>query len=84
MPQTTTPRFVQGAVVRFTRGPLGTLADPNDSHFAEHKVQAGDQGLYQGPHPYKGLADADWHLVSVAHEGRTLHVPVHTGQFEAA
>ncbi len=84
MPQTATSVFTQGAVVRFTRGPLGTLADPNDSHFAEHKVNKGEQGLYQGPHPYKDLGDKDWHLVSVAHEGRMLHVPVHSAQIEPA
>lgn len=78
------PAFAQGAVVRFTRGPLGTHVHPNDVQFAEHTVAKGDQGLYEGPHTYKGLDTRGWHVVSVAHEGRTLYVPVHASQIEAA
>lgn len=71
--------FTQGQVVRFTRGPLGCFVELTDSSFAEHTVAKGDEGVYNGR--YEGTSG--WHIVSVAHDGRTLYVPVHTSHIEA-
>lgn len=73
-----------GTRVRFTRGPLGTLTEPNAYRFHEHFASKGDEGSYLGPHPQERLAEKDWHLVAIEHDGRTLYVPVHAGQFEVA
>lgn len=68
--------IIYGTPVRFTMGPLGLVANAEETKFVDRTVSNGDEGTYIGPHPHID----GWSLVAVDED---LICPCHSSHFEA-